>query len=394
MKKHHLLPLSLFCIVFLAYALYFVKVVSVNTVVEKNSISKEIRRSLQHDSLDEIISKMTYLDVPQTRYVNYAWLNLRTKPSSSSTIVERIKQNDEVKVLGYPTSSWAYVEINGDVKGYVSRRYLSAKPITSIRTANTPRTKTPPAAVIKSVPEEVPEKAPEKASEYPTGNLIPPDIYDVPIITYHHITDEVGKYPLNLTLPNINFTTQLDYLVQYGFETLTFHDLKAVSEGKRAAGKSVILTFDDGYDNHYTAAQHLNGKGLKGVFFIITDRIGTDGYLDWRQVKKMRSWGMEIASHGVTSADLSSATAFYVADELERSKKTIEEQLGEDIVSFAYPAGKYNGSATAAAKEAGYSFARTIEAGSRYKEDQFFALPTLRVFPPAGAKQFRVWLGE
>ena len=103
---------------------------------------------------------------------------------------------------------------------------------------------------------------------------------------------------------------------------------------------------------------------------------------------------MEIGSHGVTSANLRASSDFYITDELERSKSIIEEQLGETIVSLSYPAGSYDSKVMKAAEEAGYSFARSIDSGSRYVEKDFYKLPTLRVFPPAGANQFRVWLGE
>jgi peptidoglycan/xylan/chitin deacetylase (PgdA/CDA1 family) len=219
-------------------------------------------------------------------------------------------------------------------------------------------------------------------------------IFDIPVITYHHISDNVDNFSRNLVLPEINFNAQLDYLVSNNFKTYTFYDLKAIQAGqKKADENAVILTFNGGYDNAYVAAQHLNGKGMKGVFYITTDKVGQEGFLDWRQIKKMRSWGMEIGSQGVNGANLATSTDFYITDEVTRSKEIIEKELGEKIISFAYAAG-YTKNVMDKVEAAGYLFARSIDSGSRYSNKQLYQIPTLRVFFPAGANQFRAWLGE
>jgi len=397
MKKANLIPLALFCVVFLAYSVYFVKVINTTDRLEPNSIAKNVKRVIDQKNLEAelkkedgiVLKEESLLREPLTRYVNYTWLNVRKDPSLASAVIEKIVKNDQVQVLGYPSSSWAYIRTNAGTKGYVARRYLSDKPLAQeIPVATTPAPEIPKAPVVTTPPVATTTPAapqPENASV----------IYDIPVITYHHISDEVENYSRNLVLPEINFNAQLDYLIAQGFKTYTFQDLKQVTDGKNSPDpKAVILTFNGGYDNAYIAAQHLNGKGLKGVFFITTDKVGTEGYLDWRQVKKMRSWGMEIGSQGVNGANLLSATEFYIEDEITRSKEIIEEQLGEPIISFAYAYGGYNKVIADAVKEAGYLFARASDSGSRYSNKQLYWIPTLRVFFPAGANQFRAWLGE
>lgn len=388
MKKANLIPLALFCLVFLAYSIYFVKVINTTNDLEPNSIAKTVKRVIEERSAmeetekanDEVTLKSeSLLKEPITRYVNYTWLNIRKEPSLSSAVVEKIVKNDQVQVLGYPSSSWAYIKTNAGSKGYVARRYLSDKPLAQ----DAP-------ATISAAPKT--EVVPEPIVSLPDGA---PVIFDVPVITYHHISNDTKSYSASLVLPEINFNAQLDYLVGHGFKSYTFFDLKAIAAGQmKEEEKSVIITFNGGYADAYTAAQHLNGKGLKGVFFITSDKIGTEGYLDWRQVKKMRSWGMEIGSQGVNGANLLSSGEFYIKDEIYRSKDIIEKELGEKIISFAYPFGGYTQSIADIAEEAGYVFARTNDSGSRYSDKQFFKIPTLRVFFPAGANQFRAWLGE
>lgn len=366
MNPKALLPVSIFCVIFLIYTIYFVKVVNTTKTLPPNSIARTVKQLIE-ERKGEAITPVTIVPEKKsiekkamtetslgTKYVNFAWLNVRKDPNLVAKLLEKLNQGDSVTVLGNPSPSWTYVKTSSGIKGFVASKYLS--------------------------------------DEAPKALALTPSLFEIPIISYHHVSDD-KSIAEELNLPVINFLAQLDYLVGNGFQTLTFYELKKIHEGSlEAPKKAVILTFDDSYDDHYPVAKHLNGKGLKGVFFVITDRIGSKGYLSWEQVKKMRSWGMEIGSHGVKSADLVASTDYFINDELVRSKKIIEEKLGENIVSFAYPAGRYNNKVAELAGKAGYPFARTIDAGSRYTESQFLKLPTLRVFSPAGAKQFKVWL--
>lgn len=392
MKKRNLIPLALFCVIFLAYSLYFVKVINTTERLEPNSIAKTIKRAIDNHERDQQAEapRGEVLSQPQKRYVNYRWLNVREKPIISSKVLEKIYQNDEVLVLSYPSSGWALVQTKEGNKGYVARDYLQD---------TLPADRVPS---IANVPEPPPETAPETTPEATPSTLDSvvstsdqQTIYDIPVITYHHISDNTDQYPPSLVLPEINLFAQLDYLISNNFTVGTFRDLDQIRKGSKSAPeKMVILTFNGGYADAYLAAQHLNGKGLKGVFFITTDKIGSEGYLDWRQVKKMHDWGMEIGSSGVTGANLLASTEFYIRDEVFRSKQIIDEQLGSPIISFAYSNGGYNQQIMDIVEEAGYLFARSSNDGSRYSNEQFFEIPTLRVFFPAGANQFRVWLGQ
>ena len=412
MKKKNLIPLVIFSVVFLGYSIYFVKVINTTKQLEPDSIAKTINRVIEEKRAQDeqelkavpaqngSANEVTTLKEPLTKYVNYTWLNVRKKPTLASSVVEKILKGDEVQVLDFSSSSWAYVKTKSGSMGYVAKRYLSDAPVTGKQVPPTVSTGT----VVIRQPEPVPVIA-EPAPVAVTAPLVvstpvapvvttpskPTEkmkIYDIPVISYHHISNDVEMFPDSMVLPEVNFFAQLDYLVSKGYKTYTFFDLERAG----VDDKAVIITFNGGYADAYTASQHLNGKGLKGVFFISTDKIGKEGYLDWRQVKKMRSWGMEIGSQGVTGALLTSTGDYYINDEIVGSKKVIEEQLGEKIISYSYALGGYNAKIIQVVKDAGYKYAKTAEGGSRYSDQEFYTLPTLRVFFPAGAKQFMAWL--
>jgi peptidoglycan/xylan/chitin deacetylase (PgdA/CDA1 family) len=50
-----------------------------------------------------------------------------------------------------------------------------------------------------------------------------------------------------------------------------------------------VLTFDDGTADHYEHWKQLQAIPTEKIFFIITEKIGTDGYLTLEQVKELMS---------------------------------------------------------------------------------------------------------
>jgi len=386
MKKHQLIPLVLFCVLFLLYTISFVKVVNDAHYGNRDQLTPpprmdveetvdviEVEEPVSENAIEISAVNDTVYDEPLTRFVDTNWLNVRRDPKVLSPIVERILRNERVFLLAENDSSMAYIETLSGKKGYVASQYLS-------ETRDEDKVEEPAAAV------------PDVESPNAVSSS---NIYDVPIVTYHHITDNVDQYSAGMNLPDINLNAQLDYLIENDFTTITFYDLKAITAGSREMpAKPVILTFNGGYEDAYTASQHLNGKGLKGVFFVTTDKVGEEGFLDWRQIQKMRDWGMEIGSQGKTGAALANTSEYYLEQEIVVSKETLEKQLGEEIVSFAYSEGSYSQAAMDAVKAAGYAFAKSADSGSRFSNKELYRLPSLRVFYPAGATQFRVWLGQ
>ena len=79
-------------------------------------------------------------------------------------------------------------------------------------------------------------------------------------------------------------------------------------------------------------------------------------YLDSQQLKYIHSLGHEIGSHGLTHtlslADSMSEES--VLQEMKESKKWLEEIIGAEISSYAFPANCYNLKMIELAKDAGY----------------------------------------
>lgn len=201
----------------------------------------------------------------------------------------------------------------------------------------------------------------------------------IPILMYHHVgtvppEEKWNAVRKDLTVSSENFESQLKWLKENGYITASFTD--ALSPPPQ---KTVILSFDDGYDDAYTEAFPLLKKyGFHGAFAVITGKIGTSGYLSWDQILEMKKAGMEFLSHTVLHPDLPSLSNTVLAKELSESKKTLEEK-GLAVSGFVYPAGKFNKRVIEAVKKVGYSLARTTQPGWVTKKFKPYELPTIRI---------------
>ena len=110
------------------------------------------------------------------------------------------------------------------------------------------------------------------------------------------------------------------------------------------------LTFDDGYLVQYQQALPvLNRYQVSATFFIIGTVWQGDGvhsYMNLQQVTDLYSRGHEIGSHTVDHRDLVPLRArdinAYWA-ELVDSKAQLEALIDDEVSTFAYPDGSYNG---------------------------------------------------
>ncbi len=209
--------------------------------------------------------------------------------------------------------------------------------------------------------------------------------WNVPILMYHHIgTAPAGadKIRQNLTVSTETFKRQLDFIKEKKYQAITFADIdNYIEHGIPLPSKPIIISLDDGYDDNYANAfPVLQANGMRAVFYIITDKVGAEGYMSWQQVKELRSANHEIGSHTRTHPDLAviSVSQQKLKDEIVNAKKILEDQQLGPVFSFAYPSGKYNAAVTVLAGEA-YKFSRTTHRGIFNEATKSTEIPTLRI---------------
>jgi peptidoglycan/xylan/chitin deacetylase (PgdA/CDA1 family) len=170
----------------------------------------------------------------------------------------------------------------------------------------------------------------------------------VPILMYHSISENLfGKshpYSHINTSPDV-FLQQMRCLRQAGYRTIDLGELMKGFETGIDLAKTVVITFDDGYQDFLTDAMPiLKQCGFTATVFLATGRIqqtsmrfeGVD-YLTWREVRELHVEGVQFGSHTVTHPDLRCLGPEQIEYELGYSKEVIEQKLGVAINSFAYP---------------------------------------------------------
>ena len=134
-------------------------------------------------------------------------------------------------------------------------------------------------------------------------------------------------------------------LHQEGYRSIGLNELLKGFEVGLDLAKTVVITFDDGYQDFLTEAMPiLKQYGFTATVFLATGRIqetsmrleGVD-YLTWSEVRELHQDGIEFGSHTVTHPDLRCLGPEQIEYELGFSKEVIEQHLGTAINSFAYP---------------------------------------------------------
>ena len=114
----------------------------------------------------------------------------------------------------------------------------------------------------------------------------------VPVLNYHQVEEKNGN---PLTLWPDQFETQMSYLADEGYTTITIDEMMdALENGTPLPDKPVIITFDDGYaDNYEYAYPILKKYGFKATIFLIYDFTNAyPNYLTWDQNNEMKESGL------------------------------------------------------------------------------------------------------
>jgi len=187
----------------------------------------------------------------------------------------------------------------------------------------------------------------------------------VPVMMYHDVLPEKQVF-FDVTTEELRRDFELireQGLTPISMDTLVAH----LSSGAPLPPKPVLLTFDDGYEGHYTRVYPLMKEfGYPAVFSIFPAKVNGDvvgrSTLTWAQLKEMvQDPLVTIASHSVTHPrDLTQLSDAQMKQEIVESKRILQEQLGVPIRYFTYPEGHYDAKVIRWVKAAGYVAALTM----------------------------------
>lgn len=127
-------------------------------------------------------------------------------------------------------------------------------------------------------------------------------------------------------------------------------------------GHHVLLTFDDGGKSALQVADELARRGWKGHFFIITARIGQQPFLGSAEIQQLRLGGHVIGSHSHNHPSLfRELPPQRLLQEWRGSRDSLEQLLGEPVITASVPGGDISEQVMASAAEAGFQYLFTSE---------------------------------
>jgi len=218
----------------------------------------------------------------------------------------------------------------------------------------------------------------------------------VPILMYHSISEHASpKYKPFAVSPAL-FAEHMDYLHQLAYTPITVTQfINARVKGSSALPeRPVILTFDDGFADFFTGAfPTLLRYGFPATLYVTTAFVnGTSRWLQregeaarpmltWDQLTEISAAGIECGGHSHRHPQLDTLPLAQAQDEIVHCKKLLEDHLGQEVSTYAYPYGYHSAAIKRLVLQAGYTSACTVKNEMSSEATDPFALVRLTVSP-------------
>lgn len=200
------------------------------------------------------------------------------------------------------------------------------------------------------------------ASKAPAPETDEPDLVSYPLVLEYHQIATVAHSDIDVSLEN--FKWELDWLQDHNYKTLTLRKfIRCMDKHLPLPEKSVLITFDDGYQGVYRyALPELRKRYMHATLFLTTGSIGKKDKnyprITTDQIQKLsRDYLVDLGSHTVNHDELSKLSPDKCRYELQHSKAVLEDLTGKPCVALAYPYGDFNQQVLAATQAAGYQVA-------------------------------------
>ena len=218
--------------------------------------------------------------------------------------------------------------------------------------------------------------------------------YDIPVIMYHRVINNPENEGVHGTyIYEHIFREHMQYLKDKNYTVITFKDLDKIGWRNRFE--------NDGYkDNYDLAFPILKEFGFKATIFLM----GSSTYNEWdvnasgekefplmsvEMIKEMQDYGIEFGAHTFNHPKLNTLSNEEIEHQIVDVKKPLEEKIGKEIITFAYPYGILNDYAKEMAKKAGYTFALATDSGSVCLSDDLYQIRRIAIFPNTNLFSFK-----
>ena len=184
----------------------------------------------------------------------------------------------------------------------------------------------------------------------------------VSVLMYHSIADN-PRDPHSVAPEE--FSRQMLELAERRCSVISLAEAIHTLRSLRNIFDSVVITFDDAYENFLTdAAPILHRHGFPASIFVPTGLVGKtavwDSYdqskrlMDWDQLAEVSRQGFCVGSHTINHPRLTECTPTDLEFELKGSLETLCKRIPDVLPVISYPGGFFGRREMKAAKAAGY----------------------------------------
>ncbi|MBU0457885.1 SH3 domain-containing protein [Patescibacteria group bacterium] len=350
--------------------------------------------------------------------VTNEFLNVRSAPSITSEVLDRILEGETVSLIEFVDAAWAHVKLPNDREGYVAQRYIAKLTSESQmalerekykdlyyvdfgflnvrKSADTNSEKIGEldgqafvrVLSMDKVWARIPFEGKEGyvAAEYLTPFLpnfrVRQDEFTFPVLQYRVTQNGVLD-----SLP-----VHIDSLKQAGLKLITlreFKDLLLKQEERDARldpNSMAIVISGITTENIDDVSDVLRASGLKATLLLETKLLGLDG-ITQKTIINLIANGHDLQSTGHTGDDLRSLTNAQVDLELKQSRKILEEYTGRPVFAVGYPMGGVNSRVEKKAEESGYLIGIGSGQERTFHREQLLRIPSFMVSASASAEE-------
>lgn len=230
------------------------------------------------------------------------------------------------------------------------------------------------------------------------------------ILMYHMVSPHRPGARFNKlrVLPS-RFENQVRWLKENGWH---FALMSELADPAALPAKTVVLTFDDGFEDNYRNAHPILQKyGARATLYLVVDRFDRDWSaakkahhdsgelmhepkLSDAQVREMLDSGCwELGGHTRTHANLARLDEAGKQNEITGGRERLVQQFGVPVTSFAYPFGIYDATDVRLAEQAGFDHAvTTVEGIDQDIHSRRFELKRVKISGKDNGLAFRLRL--
>lgn len=208
---------------------------------------------------------------------------------------------------------------------------------------------------------------------------------NIPVLMYHYIGEEADTN--KLFVKKESFEKQMWFLKKFGYNVISPDEYYRIKNGeKEASPRSVMVTFDDGYDNFYKYAFPVARKyEIPMTNFFIANHVKnvSENSVSLGELRELSSSPyVTVGSHGMNPVILTELDETALKSEIRDSKRYFEEKLNKPVDYYCYTGGHFNEEVIEEIKRAGYKMAfttsrkRIAEAGVT---KSLFTIPRIKI---------------